>query len=159
MTGDLREPAAGVEPEAGVRKRLRAAPALVAAGLMAASAAGCGAEATVSGGLDEKAESTVSTLLETCARGDGEAVLGLLTPPAREMVIGAESVSEGCDRVLGLGVESEVEAPTAFRAAEVVSVEMGDDIGSATIRAESGESSEVELENSGDSLLVTNPLP
>jgi hypothetical protein len=127
--------------------------------LLVGAAAGCASDPPETEGLDERARATVSTLLATCARGDGEAVLGLLTPPAREEFIDAESVFEGCDRVLDLGVESEVEAPSAFRAAEVESVEMDEDLGSATIRAPDGESSEVELENSGDTLLVSNPLP
>lgn len=135
----------------------RAAGALAAAGLVAATVAGCEPASPGTGGLAEKAESTVSTLLQACARGDGEAALGLLTPPARAALIGSDSVVAGCDRVLDLGVEHEVHGPTVFREAVVESVEVNDDLGTVTIRSEGGATSEVELENTGDQWLVTNP--
>lgn len=135
----------------------RAAGALAAAGLLAAAVAGCEPDSPGTGGLAEKAESTVSTLLQACARSDGEAALGLLTPPARAALISSDSVIAGCDRVLDLGVEHELEGHTVFGEAVVESVDVNDDLGTATIRAKSGATSEVELENAGDQWLVTNP--
>ncbi len=136
--------------------RLARAASGPAAVTVAATAllAGC---SEVDTDLDDKARSTVATLLQACSRGEGEAAVDLLTPPAREELIGAESVVAGCDRVLDLGVESELEARTVFAEAVVEEVMAGDGFGTATIRAPDGETSEVELESVGDAWLVSNP--
>lgn len=119
-----------------------------------AALAGCASSDST---LEDKAHATVSTLLQACAHGEGEAVLDLLTPPQREAVFAASSVHAGCEEVLGLHVESEVLAAEVFRAAVIESVEVNEGFGTATIRGPDGGTSELELENAGDQWLVSNP--
>lgn len=137
----------------GLRGHL--APAVVAC-LGAAAVAGCG---TPQASPVEKPRASVETLLEACAKESGEAAIDVLTPPAREELIAAESVLLGCERVLELNAEERPEAllPLVFEDATVASVEVDAGFGSARIEAPTG-STTVELENVGDRWLVSNAL-
>lgn len=131
--------------------------AALASGLVIA---GCGGEATA--GEEEKARETVETFLESCARADGLAALDILTEPVRKQFLAAPSAVEGCQEVLAFGFAeplSSEEAKRAFARADVTDVRTGESgFARATVEAESGERTELELESSGDLWLLANPL-
>jgi hypothetical protein len=107
----------------------------------------------------ERVRSVVQTLLVACSQSEGQAVLDLLTEPTRKLVLEEDSVVDGCERVLDLGVDPshELPAPGIFRASTVEAVEASGGFGSAHVSAPTGESSRLELENVGDRWLIANP--
>lgn len=135
----------------------------VAAARLAGAALWAGLLTTVAACQDptsgpaDKAEATVATLLQVCARGEGEAALDLLSPAVRSVFIEAGSTFAGCEAVLELGADSEVLAPQLFSEAVVGSVHVDDGYGTATVTAPDGNTSELELESTGDQWLVSNP--
>jgi hypothetical protein len=139
--------------------RLRVTPArAVCVSLLALGyvLVGCGGDPAVS--ENDRARAVADTLLGACAAEDAEAALGVLTPPAREELLDADSVLIGCARVLGLDLpptSSLLAVQTLERSTvEAAAVEGG--FGTATIRTPEDGASEVELESVGDEWLVSS---
>ena len=108
----------------------------------------------------EQALAAVETWLGACANEDSEAVLEILTPTSREIVISAPSILAGCQRVARLGLPPEAEPAKLedlFQTAHVEHVEADGGYGRAVLRSAMGTTSELQLEVDRGQWHVSNP--
>jgi hypothetical protein len=126
----------------------------------------CAALALVAGGCEnsgstpsKKAETAAETLLETCARDEPDAAIGVLTPPLRKAFLRGSSPARACREVLGVGSagQDDVQLRREFRATRVASVQVEGGFARATLDTPSGLPAKIELEFVRGEWYVGNP--
>jgi hypothetical protein len=106
----------------------------------------------------ESAAGTVDTLIKACAAGRPHVALEVLTDPAKDALVKANTVTRGCLELLGLRFEGVAPrlVPDELRVTRVVSVDANDLGATANLSTPGGEHARVELEKSRGVWSVTH---
>ena len=131
-------------------------PAAVAVMVVCLLAAGCDHRNPSS---RDHAEATAETFLESCARDDPEAAMGVLTEPLRTAFSRVGSTARACARFLGVGDPSQEDAAllAAFSRAKVSSGVVSGGLARATLAGPGGTRSNLDLGFSAGEWKVETP--
>lgn len=112
---------------AALSRRPRGAAVALLAATAAAAAGACGGCGTATSTAQDRARSTVEAFAGACARGDEDAVLGLLAEPTRPAFVARGGGVAGCDALLGGAPAAPLRRGADFAALRVTATRMDGD--------------------------------